>query len=209
MSAKVRDVISLSFLVLASEFPKKVKLKENSLAYVRADENPSDLITGVYGSNSKQAALVMASRWSRLNEDSEGVNRALLLDVDYLIDNYVLTRDQTVEETLILTGWLHFDRIASSYRDELKGIWLDWISKDMSPAAAEMYQKVTFNELALKHPEYIKKMFKKFPFINGIVHPVVSTLDPKQILWAATIRYDKSRLSNASMRFLPQVSVDI
>ena len=40
------------------------------------------------------------------------------------------------KDILESTGWLHLDRIASSFRDEIKETWLDWIRKDTSPGVA-------------------------------------------------------------------------
>lgn len=209
MVAKQRDMVSLSFLAHSRDVPDQLRLKEHSLSFVGHDASMSaGLITGVYGAHSKQTALVAASNWSRQHQaGSGGPNRILMIDVNYRVDNYNLTREQAREETVKETGWLHLERTASSYREEIKETWISWIDKDVGPAAATSVKDMSLVDIAARYPRFVAMMLKKDKAIRGIVHPVNPSLDPDVNLWVATVRYDKERFESAAVRYLPHVTV--
>jgi hypothetical protein len=206
MVAKIRDMVSLSFVVFSRDIPSQVVLKEHSLGYVGRVASPG-LVTGVYGAHSKQMALVLGAKWTKERASSTGLNRILMLDVNYRVDNYALTREQTRRDTLESTGWLHLDRVASGFRDEIKSAWIGWIKKETSAGVALPLEDQSLSDLALQYPRFIPKMFKVDPNIRGIVHPVNPDIDPSVVLWAATVRYEKERFNGPVMRYLPQSKV--
>lgn len=208
MVAKLRNMVSLAFLVYAKDIPEKVRLKEHSLQFVGSDDNSaSGLITGVYGAHSKQMALVCAANWSRERASSAGMNRILMLDANYKVDHYDLTRTQVRPDTLEKTGWLHLDRVATSFREEIKEQWLDWIQADTAPGVMARVRDMSLADIAQQYPRYVAHMLKERPDIRGIVHPVNPVIDPSVALWAATVRYAADRFEGAAVRFLPQVEV--
>jgi hypothetical protein len=208
MATKARNMVGLSYLVLTRGIPDEVRLKDHSLDFIGGDSS-GDFVTGVNGTHSKQMALVAGARWTREHEGRPGNNRILILDVNYLVDNYSLTREQTRPDSLKKTGWLHLDRVAADFREEIKEEWLQWIRKDFSVEAAEIAQNDSLPDIALKYPKYIKKMMRANADIRGVVHPVYPTIDPSICLWVATTRYEKERFDAPVMRYLPQVTVKI
>lgn len=208
MVAKLRNMVSLAFLVYAKDIPEKVRLKEHSLQFVGSDDNSANgLITGVYGAHSKQMALVCAANWSRERASSAGMNRILMLDANYRVDHYDLTRTQVRPDTLEKTGWLHLDRVATSFREEIKEQWLDWIQADTAPGVMARVRDMSLADIAQQYPRYVTHMLKERPEIRGIVHPVNPVIDPSVALWAATVRYEADRFEGAAVRFLPHVEV--
>lgn len=207
MVAKLRNMVSLAFLVYAKGVPEKVELKDHSLQFVDSGSFSSGLITGVYGSHSKQMALVCAANWSRQRSGSSGLNRILMLDANYRVDNYDLTRTQVRADTLEKTGWLHLDRVAASFRDEIKEQWLAWIASSSAPGVAARMSDMSLIDIAQKMPRCVARMLDENPDIRGIVHPVSPTIDPSVVLWVATVRYESDRFEGATVRFLPQVEV--
>lgn len=209
MTIKLRDMVSLSFLVHVKEIPELVRLQAHSLHYVGHDPVANaGLITGIYGANSKHTALVTASNWSRERAGAQAVNRVLMLDTNYRIDNYSLTREQTRRDTLDQTGWLHLDRVSSGFREELKAEWTDWLSKTLAPGVAARLNELSLADLALQYPSCIGMMFANEKGLKGIVHPVNPVLDPTVTLWAATVRYEADRFQGPVIRFLPYVQVE-
>jgi hypothetical protein len=208
MAAKLRNMVSLAFLVYAKDIPGKVNLREHSLQFLGSEKMSSDgLITGVYGAHSKQMALVCSANWSRERAASSGRNRILMLDANYRVDNYDLTRTQVRPDTLQKTGWLHLDRVATSFREEIKAQWLAWVHADSAPGVAARLADMSLADIAQQYPHYVLKMLQERPDIRGIVHPVNPVIDPSVALWAATVRYEADRFENASVRFLPHIQV--
>lgn len=208
MVAKLRNMVSLSFLVYTRDIPSRVVLRDHSLQFEGCESDPGDLITGVYGTPSKQMALVCAATWSReRGSSSSGSNRILMLDTNYRVDNYDLTRAQAREEIVEKTGWLHLDRIASSYREEIKAQWLGWLAADAPHGVVARVQDLSLADIAQRYPQYVRKMMLQDPGLRGIVHPVNPQIDPTVVLWAATVRYESDRFEGPVVRFLPQVDV--
>ena len=210
MVAKLRDMAALSFLIHTKDIPKEITLNDHSLSFIGSQESLFDaenIITGVYGAYSKQVALVMASRWSSDRVGKEGLNRILMLDVNYKIDNYSLTREQTRKDILEQTGWLHMDRMATSLRKEVKAQWLDWIDQESPLGVAQGLENESLKDIAVKYPKYVRRMMSENPSIRGIVHPVNPVLEPTSCIWAASVRYEAERFNGANVRFLRQVEV--
>lgn len=130
-----------------------------------------------------------------------------MLDANYKVDNYDLTRSQVRRETLEQTGWLHLDRVSTSFREELKEQWLTWIRADAPHGVANRLRELSLADIAQQYPRYVDHMFKERPEIRGIVHPVNPVIDPSVVLWVATVRYDADRFEGATVRFLPQIEV--
>jgi hypothetical protein len=132
-----------------------------------------------------------------------------MVDVNYRIDNYALTREQARPDLLAQTGWLHMDRIASSFRDEIRESWVDQIVRDQGTSVAGGLANMSLVDIAARYPKYVALMMKKDKSLRGVVHPVHPTIDSGVTLWVATVRYDKERFEHATVRYLPQVNVII
>lgn len=211
MVAKQRDMVSLSFLAqLQGGIPSQVVLKEHSLAFMGVDAPIPGVITGVYGMHSKQAALVAAANWSRQRASAKGVRaQIMMIDVNYLVDNYALTREQTRADTLAETGWLHLERVASSFRAELKSTLISWIKKDYGASVATNLDSMALADIFQRYPSYVGVLMKKEKSIRGVVHPVNPKIDPSITLWAASVKYEKARFDAATVRYLPDIQVVI
>lgn len=211
---KPRDEVSLTFLVYTRGLPTSVALREHSLQFTDDEFKPvaqtPGLINGVFGLFSKQQALVAASKWGRDHENSRsGSDRVLLLDVNYKIENYHLTREQIRPEILEKTGWLHFERLASTYREEIREQWLKWIARDFNDAyvTALRGQEIALTDLARRHPKYVARMMTEDQTIRAVVHPVRPLISPDSIILTATVRDDPKYFAEAHVRFLPLISV--
>lgn len=204
MVAKLRNMVSLAFLVHCKDIPEEVALREQGLSYVGGEKSSDDLITGVYGSHSKQMALVCAATWSR---ERAGKSRILMLDANYKVDHYDLTRSQVRPDTLEKTGWLHLDRVAASFRDFIKSEWLKWLEPQLAPGVLAKLDDLSLADIAQRYPKYVNQIMKDHPEIKGVVHPVHPTIDPSVALWVATVRYEADRFEQPTVRFLPQVKV--
>ncbi|HWS26704.1 MAG TPA: hypothetical protein VN259_09070 [Xanthomonadales bacterium] len=218
--AKVKPAneVSLSFLVFTRGIPtsREIRLRDCGLEFLDENNHPvkpaSGLISGVFGLASKQTALVVAAQWSKEREYSaSGDNRVLLVDVNYKIDNYSLTRSQINSEILEKTGWLHMERIASKFRQEITEKWLRWIRRDYTDDYARILEQdeVSLLSLAQRHPKYVLRMMKEDPSIRAIVHPVRPAISPDVVLLAATVRYEPAYFGKALVRFTADVSVTI
>lgn len=201
MVAKVHGMASLSFLVFSRDIPSSVSLREHGIDFRGRDDAAfKGLISGVYGAHSKQAALVHAAAWSRAHaSNTGGPNRVLMLDCNYRVSD-------GDEDT---AGWLHMDRMSSEQRSELKSEWMVWIREDTPHGVAERMEDLPLAELALKFPGYIAKMFKRDKHLRGIVHQVNPTINPAEVLWVATVRYEADRFHGASVRYLDKVTVKL
>jgi hypothetical protein len=211
MITRQKNIISLSFMTLVRDIPETLNLKDLSLDYESHPENKG-LIAGIYGPQSKQNALFALGRWSRENStptNKTGPNRVLLVDAGYHVDNFELTRNQGCYEHIEKTGWVHFDRLQTDYREELKEMWLDWIKKDFSAKEASSVADEAFLSIALRYPFFVEKFIKSDPKIKIVIHPARLTISPSTVLRAATCRYSKESFVEAEVRYLSQVKVKI
>ena len=213
MATKQRDMVSLSFLVLSRDIPAAVELTEHSLEYVGADTSPASrrFMVGVYGSHSKQVALTVAAKWTQQHQGTQkkGPNRVLMLDTNYRVDNYQLTRDQIRRDTLAQTGWMHLERLSAALRDEIKDEWLSWIRKDVGAAKADSMEDESLLDIAYHYPRYVVKMMQRDPSIVATIHPVQLALDPTVKLMVATVRYEPDRFVGAHLRFLADIPITV
>jgi hypothetical protein len=211
MVVKVRDMVGISMLVYSQGIPERVVLKEHSLKYEGMPSfKPGQFITGVYGAQSTQTAVVTASRWAQdLIERTGKAHRVLMLDINYKVDNFSMIREQTRREHMEATGWLHLDRLASAFREEVKEQCVAWLHKNAARGVAARAAELTLQEIVLKYPKLVAMLFEEEKSVKAIVHPVRPVLDTSITLWAATIRYEPSRIHNPVLRYLPGVKIDV
>jgi len=211
MAAKIKSMAALSLLVYTRGIPDSVRIRDHSLDFVGREESDfGPFLTGVYGTHSKQMALVCAAAWARDRASSSGLNRILMLDVNYRVDEYERTRIQATPEILKLTGWLHMDRIASEFREQIRAGWVEWIRSDVLHAAFERVKDYSLGDLAQKYPQYVARMLRENRDIRGIVHPVHPKLDTTVTLWVASVRVDEpDRFDKPALRYLPDVPVTL
>jgi hypothetical protein len=209
MVVKVRDMVGISLLVYSQGVPERVVLKDQTLQYEGMPSLKSgQFITGVYGAQSTQTAVVAASRWAQDLIDRTGqAHRVLMLDINYKVDNFSLTREQTRRELMEATGWLHLDRLASSFREEMKEKCVAWLHTKSARGVAARAAELSLQEIVLKYPKLVGMLFEEEPSVKGIVHPVRPLLDTSITLWAATIRYEPARIFNPVLRYLPGVTI--
>jgi hypothetical protein len=152
-------------------------------------------------------ALLMASKWTKANAGNTGLNKVLMVDTNYQVDNYTLTRELARRDTIVNTGWLNMDRMSKALREEFKEIWLDWIDQESPFGVAQRLESESFLDIAVKYPKYVRRMMDEDPSFKGIVHPVNPTLNPSACIWAASVRFEPDRFHGAEARFLSDVQV--
>lgn len=210
MTAKLRNMASLSFLACTNGIPVSIELNQHSLGFTGEEKSmleKAEFVTGVYGSHSQQVALVIAAKWAREREMEIGLNRVLMIDSNYKVDNYSLTRMQTRNDICEQTGWLNMNRLATAFREEIKEKWLDWIDCDSAFGVAERLENKSLLDIAVQYPKYVLKMMRENPFLKGVIHPVNPTLDPSVCIFAATVRLEKDRFHGAHARYMPAIEV--
>lgn len=203
---KRAEVATLVFIavVRGAGLPDKLRLREHSLEFPGSDKLPGTVISGVYGTQAKNAAIQIAAAWNKELEQGKRRSRALLVDAQYRIDNMQDgTRQGITRESLEITGWLHVDRLQADFREELKQMALGWVREDLGEASVERLASMDLRLILLEHPALVRHLFTTRKFrVTCVVHPVRPNIAPEQELLAATVRYEPERFVEATARYL-------
>lgn len=200
-----RDWVLLTQFLFLDAAPKSVNLRQNSLDYVGA-VNSRKHVTGVYGTNSRDSALFLASEWADAHKKS-----LLLLDTWIHLPNFQQTRLQITREILQESRWMHTDRLGTELKDEVHAKLLKWVLKSKSKEEGTDAVNMTVSSLLLKYPELVSKLLDDDQDIGVLIHPVHATFDEsedKVPFWAATVHLDRIKITAAEVRHMPDIKVD-
>lgn len=204
---KVKDWVLLTMYVFSNEIPKTLNYKSNSLNCV--DLVPSRKhLTGIYGTNSRDASLHLAS----LHAEQNSFQHMLLLDVWVHLPNFHATRSQITREIVKESHWMHAERLATSMKNEVQQKALVWVLQKYGPAAHAEASEMSVASLMLKYPAFAMKALDDDKDLAMLVHPVYLGFDPypeKSPVWVATVRLDRAKIAAAEIRHLPSVQVPV
>lgn len=200
-----RDWVLLTQFLFVDAAPKSVNLRQNSLDYEGATSSRKH-VTGVYGTNSRDAALFLASSWADSNNKI-----MLLLDTWVHMPNFQQTRLQITREIVKESRWMHTDRLSSELKSEVHQKLLKWVTKSKSSTEAVEAVNLTVPALLLKYPELAMKLLDEDEDIGMMIHPVYAKFDasPERVpFWAATIHLDRIEIAAAEVRHMPDIKVE-
>lgn len=199
-----KDWVLLTLFVFADDMPKVVHVKQNSLDYDGAHPSRKHL-TGVYGTNSRDAALFLASSWA----DAKGQS-LYLLDVWAHLPNFHATRSQITREIIQDSHWMHTERLSSALKEEVHMKALKWIGSKHGQAAQAAAIDMQVPNIMLEYPDFAMKVLDEDPDLSMIVHPVRAAFDlsrPKMSFWAATVHLDRVSIVHQEIRHMPGIKV--
>lgn len=200
-----RDWVLLTQFLFVDAVPKSVNLRQNSLDFEGATPSRKH-VTGVYGTNSRDSALFLASSWA----DANG-KIVLLLDTWVHMPNFQQTRLQVTREIVHSSRWMHTDRLSSELKAEVHQKLLKWITKSRSRNEVAEAIDMTVPALLLKYPELAMRLLDEDEDIGMLIHPVHATFDSsteRVPFWAATIHMDRIEIAAAEVRHMPDVKVE-
>ena len=200
-----RDWVLLTQFMFVDAAPKSVTLRSNSLDYVGA-VNSRKHVTGVYGTNSRDSALFLASSWADAHKKT-----LLLLDTWIHLPNFQQTRLQITREIVQESRWMHTDRLGMGLKEEVHAKLLKWIMKSKSKSEAAEAIDMTVSSLILKYPELASKLLDDDEDIGVLIHPVHANFDgtdEKVPFWAATVHLDRIKIAAAEVRHMPDIKVE-
>lgn len=213
---KKPSLIKLLFIYQANgPLPEQVDLANCSIPY-KGEDPKRELITGVYGTISKQRALEAVARWNVEHQTAENTQgrrkmpaKLLMIDAVYAAAHIEDARQMMTADMLEQSTWLNLERLATTLREEMKVNWLRWIAKDYGERAAAAVASDDLINIALEYPHYVSKLFKQHEALMGVVHPIRPLIDTKTVLMAATVRFQPERFAEAQTRFLGSITVNI
>lgn len=188
--------------------PSSLKVKEHSLDYYGAPQKRSRKhLTGVYGTNSKDAALFLAASYADAHR-----KMPFLIDVWAHLPNFHATRSQITREVVQSSHWMHAERLSSSLKEEIHQKALKWLIKERGPGAHAKAIDQSVPSIMLDHPEFALKLLDEDPDLGMLVHPIYAKFDmaqPKTPFWAATLHLDRVQIVAAEVRHRPDIQVVI
>jgi len=204
-----KSSVNLLFIFEArGSIPEAVDLSDCSIEFFDEKRVP-DLVTGVFGTKSKQVALESLSKWNAqhtatLDQRAQGTKAAklLMIDAQYGVDSLEAQRQRVSAESVAASGWLNMDRVTPSMRDELKPLWLTSISRSQGAARAKALKDESLINLVAEFPQFVPNLFKTHDKLLGVLHPVRPKVDPHVTLWVATVRLIPKRFLNVSARHI-------
>lgn len=190
--------IPFTNFALVKTVPNTLKLQDNLFPY-DGQEMDSNFIWGLYGTLSSNQGLFLVDTFAR----KQG-KMPLTVQGWYRVDNFDRVRSQIDAAVANDSGFLHLDRLKSSFREELREVVLAYAAKNINGWVPAIYEDRTLNELVIRYPRLIKAIFEYSDKINMVVHPVKQVYDPadNRTLSVATMRMIKDRVMSVQVRYL-------
>lgn len=190
--------IPFANFALVDTVPETIKLQDHLFPYEGVDMD-SSYIWGLYGTLSANQGLFLVDSFARKQD-----KRPLTIQGWYRVDNFDRVRSQIDAAIAEDSGFLHLDRLKSSFREELRELVLEYGAKEIGGWRREMYEDRSLNEIVIRHPRLIKAIFAYNRKINMVVHPVRQMYEPddRRTLTVATMRMIKSRVMSVQVRYL-------
>lgn len=190
--------IPFTNFAVVDSVPEKLKLQNCLFPYSGALEG-NDYIWGLYGTLSSNQGLFAVDTFAR----KQG-KMSLTVQGWYRVDNFEKVRSQIDEAIAEDSGFLHLERLKSTYRDQLKELVLDYIERELPGLNLDLHKDRSLHDLVLYNPKLIKVIFDYNEKINMIVHPVHQMFDPsdRRTLTVSTMRMIKDRVMSVQVRYL-------
>lgn len=210
-----KDWLPFVNFAMIKEIPVRLNLTDHLFPYI-GSEDDTDFIWGVYGTTSINAAIFSAaSHAADLSAAAPGSPeiRSLQLTAWFSIENFRSIPTQLSAEDVRRHGYLHLGRMVSSFRENLRGQWIDWIHNYRPHEASILgpaLDSLKLDEIAVRFPQFVKVLLRDDPTLNAVIHPVFQTYQKARIpLWILMARRNTDRLVAAEARFVPSVQVDV
>jgi len=209
MATTSKTSLNLLFLYEArGEQPTEVTLSDCSISFFD-EKRVSELVTGVYGTKSKQSLLESVSKWNvqhglTPDQRAKGVKqpaRMLILDAQYAVDSLEAQRQRASADSVATSGWLNLDRLTPTMRDELHEQWLMFIRRSAGAPRAKAQAQTPLLKLVEEYPQFVPNLFKTNDKLLGVLHPIRPKFDPSVSLWAATVRLLPKRFVDVRARY--------
>lgn len=157
-----KNWIQVHNYAFVSERPKSLKLRDHLIPYVGAPAGPG-FLRGVYGNVGKESALVMAdSAAFRMEKE------LLVIRTWYELPNFGLVNSLIDRKLALDSGYMHLDRLKNTFKTEVQQVLLD----ALPPEAQALNKSSSPAEICFKYPHLVTLLFRLFPEVLMIVHPV-------------------------------------
>lgn len=196
--------IPFTNFAIVDKVPAALKLQDFLFPYEGVEPDPA-FIWGLYGTLSSNHGLFLVDSYAR----KQG-KMPLTVQGWYRVDNFDRVRSQIDEAIAEDSGFLHLDRLKSSYREQLREAVLEYAAANIPTWNADLSKDRTLNEIIIRYPSLVKVIFAQNRKINMVVHPVrqVYDLTDRRTLTVATMRMIKKRIMAVQIRYLEdQVTV--
>lgn len=190
--------IPFTNFVMVNEAPSVIKLQDCLFPYEGAVDDPA-FIHGLYGTLSSNQGLFLVDAYARKKN-----MRPLTVQGWYRVDNFDRVRSQIDASIAQESGFLHLDRLKSSFRDELREIVLDAGAKEIPGWKRAIYADRSLSDIITSYPRLLSAIFAYNRKINMVVHAGRQIYDPsdRRTLTIATMRAIKSRVMSVQVRYL-------
>lgn len=196
--SRPKEWIPFVNFAMVDAIPKEVNLHEHLFPFEGATGDPKYL-WGLYGTTSINHGLFLAD-----TNATKRKKQMLTLQVWYRVDNFERVRSQINQEIAEESGFLHFDRLKTDFREEIRQFVLGQLRKDLTTAQYLKCEARSLDDLIIQYPKYVRSIIEANRKINVVVHPVRQLLDPSSTkpVHVVTVRAVKSRLMAAEVRYL-------
>ena len=191
---------------MVDKIPDTLVLRDHLLPFEGASSDPH-FLWGLYGTSSMQHTLFLADSYATRTK-----KQMLTVQLWYHVDNFDRVKSKITEEIADEAGFIHLDRMQSTFRDQLRDMVLIELHKKLGTGAQfETIKGMSLDDILIRHPGCVKVIFDKKKKVNVIVHPVRQLFDEndKKPVFVATVRNIKSRLVAAEVRYLEHIKVKL
>ncbi len=180
---KVKNEIVVSVFSIQPDAQPPSSVSECSLP-VLGGGGFGDRFTAAYGNRGKETCGHIATRYAQ-----ELGKTCHPIDVALQVREAHSTR-QMITRSHLEDGheWIHFERVASSLRDQIKEQFLWWIFERSGRQPMELASTQTLQQICLAHPHVVGSLFCGEPGLNFIAHPVATEYSPSRPIFALTAR---------------------
>lgn len=188
-----KNLLPFRTYVLLEKSPQVIQFRKHLLRFegYRAAETAPNVIWGVYGTSSLNAADVYATR------DATGAGKKVFqCEVVYRLSETASATQTFNEEHSRATGTLLMSRITLSFRKTLLERMHNWLQSDTQFNTLKDMDLLT---LVKTRPMLIHRLLIEDPDFNIIIHPVF--LNGGVTLRIATARIDPSKTERVFTRF--------
>ena len=193
----------MSSFAMVDSMPTSIVLKDHLLPFEGATADPK-FLWGLYGTSSMNHALFLADSYA-----SRHKKQMLTVQLWYHVDNFDRVKSKITAEIADEAGFIHLDRLQSTFRDELRELVLANLKRKFSGAQYVTLSNMSLDEIMIRHPECVKVIFNAHEKVNVVVHPVRQLYDEndKKPVFVATVLNIKERLVAAEVRYLEAIKV--
>lgn len=193
-----KNWIQVNNYAFAKKRPTSLKLREHLVPYVGAgDDAAKGFIRGVYGNVGRESALVVADATAFRME-----RELLVIRTWYELPNFGLVNSLIDQTMAIESGYMHLDRLKTAFKNSVQELLLD----ALPPESRALNSSSSPAEICFKYPHLTTLLFRMFPNVMMIVHPVELDFPQakegsKAVVTVATMR-DNDLIRKSEVQYL-------